>query len=146
MNLTLLYSINFVFYLYIGADSVNFTVNENTGVISTNALLDRETQDLYSFTLTATDSGGRYSLTTVNLTVSDVNDNSPVCAESVYAGSVAESASEATSVISVACPDLDIGLNGEVCQRFIFLLFFTKKSQSVKQTVPREKVYSIVFI
>ena len=116
-NVDLLYFtfINFRGYLYTGADSVNFTVNENTGVISTNALLDRETRDIYSFTLTAMDSGGRSSLATINVTVSDVNDNSPVCAESVYAGSVAESASEATSVISVACPDLDVGLNGEVC-------------------------------
>jgi len=105
-------------YPLTGADSVNFTVNENTGVISTNALLDRESQDFYSFTVTATDSGGRYSLATVNVTVSDVNDNSPVCGESVYAGSVAESAAVATSVISVACPDLDIGSNGEVCYSF----------------------------
>ena len=97
-----------------GADSVNFTVNENTGVISTNALLDRESQDSYSFTLTATDSGGRFSLVTINVTVSDVNDNNPVCGASVYAGSVAENAAAATSVITVECPDLDIGGNGEV--------------------------------
>ena len=97
-----------------GADSVNFTVNENTGVISTNALLDREPQDSYSFTLTATDSGGRFSLVTINVTVSDVNDNNPVCGASVYAGSVAENAAVGTSVITVECPDLDIGGNGEV--------------------------------
>ena len=97
-----------------GPDSVNFTVNENTGVISTNALLDRESQDSYSFTLTATDSGGRFSLVAINVTVSDVNDNSPVCGASVYAGSVAENAAVATSVITVECPDLDIGGNGEV--------------------------------
>ena len=97
-----------------GADSVNFTVNENTGVISTNALLDRESQDSYSFTLTATDSGGRFSLVAINVTVSDVNDNNPVCGTSVYAGSVAENAAVGTSVITVECPDLDIGGNGEV--------------------------------
>lgn len=104
-------------YLYLsltGADSVNFTVNENTGVISTNALLDRESQDSYSFTLTATDSGGRFSLVAINVTVSDVNDNNPVCGASVYAGSVAENAAVGTSVITVECPDLDIGGNGEV--------------------------------
>lgn len=104
-----------VFYLDTGADSVNFTINENTGVISTNALLDRESQDVYSFTITATDSGGRNSLATVNVTVSDVNDNSPVCGEAVYAGSIAESAAVSTSLISVSCPDLDINSNGEVC-------------------------------
>ena len=97
-----------------GADSVNFTVNENTGVISTNALLDRESQDSYAFTLTATDSGGRFSLVAINVTVSDVNDNNPVCGASVYAGSVAENAAVGTSVITVECPDLDIGGNGEV--------------------------------
>ena len=104
-----------IFYLNTGADSANFTVHENTGVISTNALLDRESQDVYSFTITATDSGGRNSLATVNVAVSDVNDNSPVCGEAVYAASVTESAVVATSVISVSCPDLDISSNGEVC-------------------------------
>ena len=104
-----------VFYFNTGADSVTFTVHESTGVISTNALLDRESQDVYSFTITATDSGGRNTLATVNITVSDVNDNSPVCGEAVYAASVAESAVVATSVISVSCPDLDISSNGEVC-------------------------------
>ena len=103
-----------VFYFNTGADSVTFTVHENTGVISTNALLDRESQHIYSFTITTTDSGGRISLATVNVTVSDVNDNSPVCGEAVYAASVAESAAVATSVISVSCPDLDISSSGEV--------------------------------
>lgn len=103
-----------IFCFNTGADSVNFTVNENTGVISTNALLDRESQYIYSFTITATDSGGRSSLATVNITVSDVNDNSPVCGEAVYAGSIAESAAVASSVITVSCPDLDISSNGEV--------------------------------
>ena len=91
-----------------GADSVNFTVNENSGVISTNTLLHRESQHSYTFTLTATDSGGRFSLITINVTVSDVNDNNPVCGASVYAGPVAENAAVATSVITVACPDLDM--------------------------------------
>ena len=102
-------------YPLTGADSINFTVSENTGVISTNALLDRESQDFYTFTITATDSGSRYSLATINVTISDVNDNSPVCGESVYAASVAENVAVAASVISVACSDLDIGSNGEVC-------------------------------
>ena len=104
-----------------GADSVNFTVNENTGVISTNALLDRESQDSHAFTLTATDSGGRFSLVAINVTVSDVNDNNPVCGTSVYAGSVAENAAVATSLITVQCPDLDIGGNGEVSHLFMNL-------------------------
>ena len=53
-------------------------------------------------------------MVTINVTVSDVNDNNPVCGASVYAGSVAENAAVATSVITVECPDLDIGGNGEV--------------------------------
>ena len=110
-----------------GADSVNFTVNENTGVISTNALLDRESQDSYSFTLTATDSGGRFSLVAINVTVSDVNDNNPVCGTSVYAGSVAENAAVGTSVITVECPDLDIGGNGEVSHLLMNLYNYTKE-------------------
>ena len=57
----------------------------------------------------------------INVTVSDVNDNSPVCGTSVYAGSVAENAAVATSLITVQCPDLDIGGNGEVSHLFMNL-------------------------
>ena len=118
-----------------GADSVNFTVNENTEVISTNALLDRESQDSYSFTLTATDSGGRFSLVTINVTVSDVNDNNPVCGASVYAGSVAENAAVATSVITVECPDLDIGGNGEVSHLLMNLRKRTSPGERRRQNL-----------
>lgn len=52
-------------------------------------------------------------MATINVTVTDVNDNTPVCAEAVYAASVAENV--ASSLVTVSCSDLDAGSNGEVC-------------------------------
>ena len=54
-------------------------------------------------------------MATINVTVTDVNDNTPVCAKAVYAASVAENVAVASSLVTVSCSDLDAGSNGEVC-------------------------------
>lgn len=40
-------------------------------------MLDREEKKLYELLVLATDAGGRINLTTVRITVTDVNDNAP---------------------------------------------------------------------
>ena len=107
-------------FFFPGADSLNFTVNENTGVISTNTRLDREFKDSYTILITATDSGSRANSADVTITVSDVNDNSPVCSMALYAGSVAENAVSGSSVLEVSCPDLDSEANGQVTKEILY--------------------------
>jgi VCBS repeat-containing protein len=94
---------------------MNFTINENTGTISTNLDLDREAKDSYLFTVTAKDTASQITTATVTIAITDANDNSPVCSQAVYTASVLESATAGSSVLTVSCPDIDINFNGQVC-------------------------------
>lgn len=71
-----------------------FSIDSNTGWISTRQDLDHETGPSYTFTVVASDLGETLSLsstTTVTVSVSDVNDNPPRFKEDHYFGSVRES-------------------------------------------------------
>uniref|UniRef100_A0A672H9N6 FAT atypical cadherin 3a n=1 Tax=Salarias fasciatus TaxID=181472 RepID=A0A672H9N6_SALFA len=71
-----------------------FSIDSNTGWISTHKDLDHETKPSYTFTVVASDLGETLSLsstTTVTVAVSDVNDNPPKFMENQYFGSVQES-------------------------------------------------------
>uniref|UniRef100_A0A8C0FJM4 Neural-cadherin n=1 Tax=Bubo bubo TaxID=30461 RepID=A0A8C0FJM4_BUBBB len=54
------------------------------------------------------------AFTTVYINVTDVNDNVPFFASSVYETSVTEGAGLGTFVIQVSATDLDVGQNGEI--------------------------------
>ncbi|KAJ2938245.1 hypothetical protein O0L34_g17587 [Tuta absoluta] len=93
-----------------------FSINPQTGAITTNKLLDRETMSGYLLTVTARD-GGVPSLsdtTDVEISVVDVNDNEPVFKQQLYSASIMEDALVGTSVIQVAATDADVSLNGRV--------------------------------
>uniref|UniRef100_A0A4W6CNL5 FAT atypical cadherin 3a n=1 Tax=Lates calcarifer TaxID=8187 RepID=A0A4W6CNL5_LATCA len=71
-----------------------FSIDSNTGWISTRKDLDHETNPSYTFTVVASDLGESLSLsstTTVTVAVSDINDNPPRFLEQHYFGSVQES-------------------------------------------------------
>ncbi|CAN9511186.1 unnamed protein product [Ophioblennius macclurei] len=71
-----------------------FSIDSNTGWISTHKDLDHETKPSYTFTVVASDLGETLSLsstTTVTVAVSDINDNPPRFMENQYFGSVQES-------------------------------------------------------
>ncbi|XP_036378987.1 protocadherin beta-16-like [Megalops cyprinoides] len=82
----------------------------------TTAELDRELVSEYNITITATDEGSPplSSSKTVQLSVSDVNDNPPVFDEQSYRASVAENNKPGSSVITVKAIDLDWRQNGTV--------------------------------
>ncbi|CAH2107056.1 unnamed protein product [Euphydryas editha] len=93
-----------------------FLINPQTGAITTNKLLDRETMSGYLLTVTARD-GGVPSLsdtTDVEISVVDVNDNEPVFKQQLYTASIVEDALVGTSVTQVSATDADVGLNGRV--------------------------------
>lgn len=76
--------------------------------------LDRETQPSYSLVIEAID-GGNPPLRgqmTVNISIQDVNDNTPIFNQSRYFASVPENATIGTNVLQVYATDTDAGNNG----------------------------------
>lgn len=90
-----------------------------TGVymdIVVNKTLDRETISMYTLIIEAYDGGDPRltANTTVNIKVTDVNDNSPVFTLTSFTATINESAPVNTTVLQVTASDEDEGLNGEV--------------------------------
>ncbi|XP_045908861.1 cadherin-12-like isoform X2 [Micropterus dolomieu] len=102
-------------------DSYSASVPEMspTGVMRTAlANMDREVKGEYQVLLQAKDMrgqlGGLASTTTINITISDVNDNPPRFAKSIFHLWVPESASVGSAVGHIQAHDLDAGSNAEV--------------------------------
>ncbi|XP_023254181.1 cadherin-12-like, partial [Seriola lalandi dorsalis] len=80
--------------------------------------MDREVKEEYQVLLQAKDMGGQLgglaSTTTINITLSDVNDNPPRFAKSIFHLRVPESASVGSAVGRIQARDLDTGSNAEV--------------------------------
>ena len=71
-----------------------FSIDSNTGWISTLKDLDHETDPMFTFSVVASDLGEAFSLSStalVSVRVTDINDNAPVFAHEVYRGNVKES-------------------------------------------------------
>ncbi|KAJ8281254.1 hypothetical protein GJAV_G00065390 [Gymnothorax javanicus] len=86
-----------------------FSVNPQTGDVFVVEKLDYETSHEFYLTVEATD-GGSPSLSdmaTININVTDVNDNSPVFGQTVYSAVVSEDAELGRTVVSVAAEDAD---------------------------------------
>lgn len=96
-----------------------FSVDSKTGVIRTALMnMDREAKEYYEVIIQAKDMGGQLGglagTTTVNITLSDVNDNPPRFPQKHYQMSVLESAPVSSTVGRVFAKDLDEGTNAEM--------------------------------
>ncbi|XP_032406659.1 cadherin-20 [Xiphophorus hellerii] len=96
-----------------------FSVDAKTGVVRVSlADMDRETRENYTILIQAKDMGGQLGglagTTTVNITLSDVNDNPPVFDQRLYQMSVLESAPVGSVVGRIWAKDRDIGVNAEM--------------------------------
>uniref|UniRef100_A0A8C1YTH9 Cadherin 6 n=1 Tax=Cyprinus carpio TaxID=7962 RepID=A0A8C1YTH9_CYPCA len=98
-----------------------FSVEPNTGIIRT-ALgpsdMDREQREHYQVVIEAKDmagqKGGLTGSTTVNISLTDVNDNPPRFTQSIYQFSVPELTKVGTSVGRIRAVDADVGRNAEM--------------------------------
>ena len=100
-----------------GNDKSAFAIAADSGVIRTNAKLDRETVANYALTCEATDHGQpqRSSVPIiVYVTVSDENDNAPIFGQSVYVVNVTEDVASGTVVEQMHAVDIDAGRNGVI--------------------------------
>ncbi|KAM9795698.1 protocadherin gamma-A3-like [Neosynchiropus ocellatus] len=77
---------------------------------------DRETIQEYKITVTAADSGSPPLLTskTINLKISDVNDNPPVFDRNVYSAHISENNSPGVSIFAVSARDSDLNQNARI--------------------------------
>ncbi|KAM3928462.1 cadherin-10-like isoform 1-T4 [Leptodactylus fuscus] len=101
-----------------------FSVEPETGIIRT-ALpnMNREIKEHYQVVIQAKDMGGQMGglsgTTTVNITLTDVNDNPPRFTQNTYHLSVSESAPVGATVGHIKAIDADIGRNAEVRYRIM---------------------------
>ncbi|XP_051506051.1 putative protocadherin beta-18 isoform X8 [Myxocyprinus asiaticus] len=89
---------------------------QNIYSLITEQLLDREAISEYNITITAIDEGSPSFSTnkTLNLKISDVNDNAPVFQRQSYTAYVMENNSPGVSVSSVKAHDRDSGNNARI--------------------------------
>ena len=83
-----------------------FTIDGNTGAVSTNAVLNYEVASNYQLAVTVTDAGGLSDTVSVSISVTDVNE---VPAAANGSGSIAEDATVGSTVATVAASDPDAG-------------------------------------
>ncbi|KAK2496833.1 hypothetical protein MC885_015264, partial [Smutsia gigantea] len=129
-----------------------FSVEPETGIIRT-ALpnMNRESREQYQVVIQAKDMGGQMGglsgTTTVNITLTDVNDHPPRFLQNTMHLRVLESAPVGTAIGSVKATDADTGKNAEVEYRIIdgdgtdmFDIITEKDTQEGIITVKKEQV------
>ncbi|XP_069101545.1 protocadherin Fat 4-like [Argopecten irradians] len=92
-----------------------FVIDSTTGEIILSNFLDRETAASHSLTITADNGDGSTLDATLDITVSDVNDNDPDFSPSlVYTFSVDENQLTGITVGTVTASDIDSGVNANI--------------------------------
>ncbi|XP_056323395.1 protocadherin gamma-A6-like [Danio aesculapii] len=91
-----------------------FKMNESSGVITLNGVLDYEKAKKYEFDIEAKDQGGLGDSAKVIIDLIDVNDNAPVVSVMSFSSPVAEDAHIGTTIAIFSVKDLDAGDNGHV--------------------------------
>uniref|UniRef100_A0A7N5K652 Dachsous cadherin-related 2 n=1 Tax=Ailuropoda melanoleuca TaxID=9646 RepID=A0A7N5K652_AILME len=94
----------------------SFTIDPESGMISTFRSLDREVQEAVELRVVAQDLGEPPLTATclVSITVDDVNDNEPIFRRQVYNATLAEHAPVGHCFLQVKASDADAGLYGFV--------------------------------
>lgn len=92
-----------------GNDGGNFDIDKNTGAVTIQQPLDFDTVQAYHLNITAVDLGFKPKKATAMLTITltDINDNSPVFNQSVYDAFIAENQPVGTLVRQVVATDID---------------------------------------
>ncbi|GBP84748.1 Protein dachsous [Eumeta japonica] len=94
-----------------------FRIDNKSGIIFTTGNFDREKQHIYYFEAVATDEG-RYTTrsqhVSVEIKISDVNDNKPIFTKYPFREQVASLTPPGQSLLRVSALDLDSGINAEI--------------------------------
>lgn len=144
--------------LWKGGDGM-FAINQSSGEIYTRKDLDREIESQYLLWIRVQDGGSPPLSTeiTVNITVEDINDQTPVFEKQAYKASILENLAKVSKILTAKALDLDEGLNGEVIYEIDFTTqegilaeqFFGVRSESgdiiLKRQVDREVYQELTF-
>ena len=103
------------FAIISGNELGHFNINPSSGLLYVSSELDRETVASYLLQVSATDFGipPMSAITTVAISLTDVNDNPPVFV-GVLSANIAENSAEGTFVIQVSALDSDSGTNADI--------------------------------
>uniref|UniRef100_A0A3P8SQD2 Protocadherin-related 15a n=1 Tax=Amphiprion percula TaxID=161767 RepID=A0A3P8SQD2_AMPPE len=130
-------------YRIVSGDSQNvFNLSEAIGLLLLGKPLDRETTDQYRLIVTASDGNpGGTSTTTVNIVVTDVNDNDPEFDLSILTNFTVQEEEANLFVGQVRATDLDAGVNGQVHYRIVNHpdLFIIGANGSIYTRVPLDR-------
>ena len=105
-----------------GNEAGRFSIDPDSGIVTTSELIDREVQEVYVLIVVArndipvTDDSGSPSLSatsTLTITVTDINDNSPSIEPNNVTVVLQVSVSANVTVVDLDCSDEDAGVNGE---------------------------------
>uniref|UniRef100_A0A3B3XNH7 Cadherin domain-containing protein n=1 Tax=Poecilia mexicana TaxID=48701 RepID=A0A3B3XNH7_9TELE len=97
-----------IFYFLSHGSQSMFIIDQNTGRIITAAPLDREKTASYTFEARDHGSPSLSSIATVQVQVSDVNDNAPVFHQSEYRATVSEDGLPGSTVLTLEAVDGDL--------------------------------------
>ncbi len=94
-------------------DTSFFDINETSGGIYSLVQLDRETNETFTFDVVISDQGNNSlsTITTVIVTILDVNDNSPMFLKTKYSASIFENEPGGQLVVVASAIDNDVGNN-----------------------------------
>lgn len=93
-----------------------FNINADTGLVTTNAELDRETTGMITLEITASDHGliPLSNTTILMINILDENDEIPIFTHSIYNSSVPENVDPGFELVTVSATDRDQGQSGVV--------------------------------
>ena len=108
-------------YSIVQGDTAKFRLDSNSGVLYTDALLDRETSPMYELKVQARNTAPPYQSVqqTAKISVRDLNDNSPIFTKHSYVGSVIENSAVKTFILNIVAHDADEGSNGKVIYEIV---------------------------
>nr|XP_009931755.1 PREDICTED: LOW QUALITY PROTEIN: protocadherin-16 [Opisthocomus hoazin] len=144
-------SMALTYHLRADGDAASFGIMPESGWLYVKSTLDRETRDLYVLTVLASAGGSaaagearKTGTSTVRISITDENDNSPRLSEERYFFTVPENQAPGSSVGRVTASDRDAGQNSRLTYRLLqhdpnFLIHTQTGELSTKHSLDREQ-------
>lgn len=103
-----------IIYSISAGNDGTFVIEQNNGDIFLSRLLDRETTASYSLTIQASNGLGDSTTATLNIQITDENDNQPQFTPSVGSFNVDENEALGAMITTITCNDADDGVNADL--------------------------------